>query len=386
MTMGDILFDDLSMFPRYNALIARIGIPWYNVPGNHELNFEADTDQDSLETFKRFFGPSYYAFEYADALFVVLDNIEYKGNGEADPGDVRGSGGYDASISQNQLRWLKQELVHVDKDRLVVIATHAPLGSESGIYETRNREQLFQLLAGRPNLYSVAGHTHTTDHVYFGEKDGFSGPGTFHHHVLAAVSGSWWSGPFDERGVAISDQRDGTPKGYHVLEVEGTDMAVRYKGSGRPIGEQMRIMFDVAHHGLRPDGIRDFKAGALLDGRMTSNEIAAASILVNLFDGGPKSKVSYKVGDGQYRSMKRVLRKDPFIVEQFNRHRESKKSWVEARPSTHLFEADLDDTLGAGTYTVTVRAVDEFGRVHHGHTVLEIFGGMAGSEAGMAYP
>ena len=163
-------------------------------------------------------------------------------------------------------------------------------------------------------------------------------------------------------------------------------MAVRYKGSGRPIGEQMRIMFDVAHHGLRPDGIRDFKAGALLDGRMTSDEIAAASILVNLFDGGPKSKVSYKVGDGQYRSMKRVLRKDPFIVEQFNRHRESKKSWVEARPSTHLFEADLDDTLGAGTYTVTVRAVDEFGRVHHGHTVLEIFGGMAGSEAGMAYP
>ena len=59
---------------------------------------------------------------------------------------------------------------------------------------------------------------------------------------------------------------------------------------------------------------------------------------------------------------------------------------MEARPSTHLFEADLDDTLGAGTYTVTVRAVDEFGRVHHGHTVLEIFGGMAGSEAGMAYP
>ena len=386
MTMGDILFDDLSMFPRYNALIAQIGIPWYNVPGNHELNFEAESDEDSLETFKRFFGPPYYAFEYADAYFVVLDNIEYKGHGEADPGDVRGSGGYEASISRNQLRWLEQELAHVDENRLVVIATHAPLGSESGIYETRNRERLFRLLAGRPNLYSVAGHTHTTDHVYFGEKDGFSGPGTFHHHVLAAVSGSWWSGPFDERGIAISDQRDGTPSGYHVLEVEGTDMAVRYKGSGRPVGEQMRIMFDVAHHGLRADGIRDYKEGVLLDGRMTSDEVAAASILVNLFDGGPKSEMAYKIDDGQYRPMKRVLRKDPFIIEQFNRHRESKKSWVEARPSTHLFEADLDDSLKAGTYTVTVRAVDEFGRVHHGHTVLEILGGMAGSDAGMAYP
>jgi len=30
--------------------------------------------------------------------------------------------------------------------------------------------------------------------------------------------------------------------------------------------------------------------------------------------------------------------------------------------------------------------VDEFGRVHHGHAVLEVSGGSAGSEAGMAYP
>ena len=45
MTMGDILYDDLSMFPRYNALIAQIGIPWYNVPGNHEINFEAKNDK-----------------------------------------------------------------------------------------------------------------------------------------------------------------------------------------------------------------------------------------------------------------------------------------------------------------------------------------------------
>lgn len=385
MTMGDILFDDLSMFPRYNALIAQIGVPWYNVPGNHEINFDATDDEYSLETFKRFFGPPYYAFEYADALFVVLDNIEYKGNGEADPGDVRGNGGYEASLTQHQLQWLENELSHVDQDRLVFIATHAPLGSESGSYATKNRERLFELLAGRPNLYSVAGHTHTTDHVYFGEEEGFSGPGTFHHHVLATVSGSWWSGPFDERGVAISDQRDGTPNGYHILEVDGEDLAVRFKGAGKPADYQMRIMFDVAHHQLRADGVRDFRMGELLDGRMSSDEVAAAAILVNLFDGGPRSEVSYRIGDGEYQPLKRVLRKDPYIIEQFNRHRDVKKSWVEARASTHIFEADLDDSIGPGTHTVTVRAVDEFGRVHHGHAILEITGGMAGSESGTAY-
>ena len=386
VAQGFFTFDDLSVIPRLNRLIAQLDIPWYNVPGNHELNFEAADDQHSLETFKRFFGPPYYAFEYADALVVVLDNIEYKGNGEADPGDVRGSGGYEASLSTRQLRWLQRELAHVDQDRLVVIATHAPLGSENGTYATKNRERLFKMLSGRPNLYSVAGHTHTTDHVYFGKEDGFSGPGTFHHHVLATVSGAWWSGPFDERGIAISNQRDGTPNGYHILEVDGTDMAVRFKGAGKPADYQMRIIFDVAHHQLRADGLRDFASGQLLDGSMSIDEVPAATILVNLFDGGPKSKVSYRIGDGPYQPLVRVLRKDPYMLEQYNRHRDTKKSWVEATLSTHLFSGDLDDTLSVGTHTVTVRAEDEFGRVHHGHAVLEITTGADANVGDLVYP
>ena len=386
MTMGDILFDDLSMFPRFNALIAQIGVPWYNVPGNHEINFEATDDRHSLETFKRFFGPPYYAFEYADALIVVLDNIEYNGNGEADPGNVRGNGGYEASLSRAQLNWLERELEYVDKDRLVFIATHAPLGNEAGTYSTANRERLFKLLSGRPNLYSVAGHTHTTDHVYFGEDQGFDGPGTFHHHVLATVSGSWWSGPFDERGIAVSDQRDGTPNGYHILEVDGTDLAVRFKGAGKPADFQMRIIFDVAHHQLDANGLRDFKHGQLLDGRMSIDEVPAASIIVNLFDGGPKSEVAYRVNAGEYLPLTRTIRQDPYMLEQFNRHRDTKKSWVEATPSTHLFEGDLDDGLAVGTHTVTVRAKDEFGRVHHGHAVLEITAGASSLEPPLTYP
>ena len=386
ITLGDILYDDLSMFPRYNALIAQIGIPWYNVPGNHELNFEADSDEHSLETFKKFFGPPYYAFEYADALFVVLDNIDYQGNGEADPSDARGDGGYEARISKRQLRWLEKELEHVDKDRLVFVATHVPLGSEVTSSATDNRRGLFQLLSGRPNLYSVAGHTHTNNHLYFGEEDGFDGPGTFHHHVLATVSGSWWSGPFDERGVAISDQRDGTPNGYHILEVDSTDLVVRYKGAGKPADQQMRIRFDVTHHQLEANGMRDFRAGQLLDGRMSQDELAAASIMVNLFDGGPKSQVSYRVNDGVYRPLERNLRKDPYMLEQFVRHASDKKSFVQATVSTHLFEADLDADLPPGVHTVTVRAADEFGRIHHGHAILEIIAGFADSEVGVQYP
>lgn len=377
MTMGDILFDDMSLFPRFNALIAQIGVPWYNVPGNHELNLKAPDDRYSLETFKRYFGPPYYAFEVGDALFVVLDNIFYKGNGESDPGDVRGNGGYEARISKAQLTWLKNELRHVDQDRLIFLAMHSPLRTYSGPPDrpganTVNRRALFALLEGRPNLYAVAGHTHTTEHHYFGPEDGFDGPGEFHHHVLATVSGSWWSGPFDARGIPVAEQWDGTPNGYHLLSIDGTNLSVRYKAAGKPADYQMRIVFDVAHHGLRGDGLRDFRTGELFDSRMSVDEVAAAEIVVNLFDGGPRSRVAFAVGDGEFHPMQRVARADPHTNELMIRNADTKKSWVNAIPSSHLFTADLPDELAAGTYTVTVRAVDEFGRTHHGHRVLEI--------------
>ena len=378
MTLGDIMFDDLSLFPRFNALVARIGIPWYNVPGNHELNFEAVDDRHSLETFKRFFGPPYYSFEYGDALFVVLDNIEYRGGGASDPGDVRGNGGYIANLGERQLRWLKQELSHVPREKLVFLAMHAPLETYSSPQSkgtnTQDRAALFELLAGRPNLYSVAGHTHTTEHHYFDSEDGFAGPGTFHHHVLATVSGSWWSGPFDERGIPTSIQRDGTPNGYHLLEVDGAHAALRFRAAGKPVDYQMRISFDVAHHGLSPDAYRDFRSGELFDGRLNKDAVPAAEILVNLFDGGPRSEVAFQVDDGPLLPMARVSRADPHVLESFSRHAESKKSWVEALPSSHLWSADLPDQLGPGTYTITIRAEDEFGRVHHAHTVLEVTG------------
>ena len=70
--------------------------------------------------------------------------------------------------------------------------------------------------------------------------------------------------------------------------------------------------------------------------------------------------------------MSRVVRVDPHTNELLIRNAATKKSWVNAIPSSHLFAADLPDDLGPGTYTVTVRAVDEFGRTHHGHRVLEI--------------
>jgi hypothetical protein len=389
MTLGDILFDDLSLFPRYNSVIAQIGIPWYNVPGNHEMNLLATDDRYALETFKSFYGPPYYAFEYADAVFFVLDNIDYQGSGEVDPADLRGTGGYVARITEDQLAWFEAELAHVPQDALVFLAMHSPLEtyvSDAPGVTTQNRRELFRLLSGRRHLYAVAGHTHTTEHRYFDEDDGFSGPEPFHHHVLTTVSGSWWSGPLDERGIPVTEQRDGTPNGYHVLEVDGVNLKVRYKAASRPADYQMRILFDVSHHAPGGDVSRDYRPGELLDGRLTVDEVPAADVYVNLFDGGPRSKVDLTVDGRPPVPMERVFRVDPSTDELFRRNASTVKPWVEAQPSSHLFVADLPDDLGPGTYTVTIRAVDEFGQVHHGHRVLEILGSSAAPSTPVRYP
>ena len=43
-------------------------------------------------------------------------------------------------------------------------------------------------------------------------------------------------------------------------------------------------------------------------------------------------------------------------------------------------------TFPPGVHAITVQAEDEFGRLHHGHTVLEIVPGFEGSETGNKYP
>ncbi len=383
MTMGDIMFDDLSLYPRFNRVISRIGVPWYNVPGNHEIDYSSLDDRYSLETFKRWFGPTYYAFENANVLFVVLDDIEYNGRSDAEyPAGLRAGGTFVSRISPDQLTWLANELRQLPDDKLVFLTMHSPLKTNTGEAErpeanVMNRRELFDVLRGRSKVYSVAGHTHMAEHLYFGAEDGWHGVNDLHHQILATVSGSWWSGPIDAAGIPVSDLRDGTPRGYHVLDVDGTSVRVRYKAVGRPDDYQMRILFDVWHNATRPDIYRDFRPGELFDGRLGVDEVPSTALVVNLFDGGPRSVVEYAIDEGAWQPMQRRVAPDPYVVEAFARHRESIKPWVQAVPSTHLFLADLPDSIAPGTYTVRVRATDEFGARHLGTRVLEVMGSSA---------
>ncbi len=297
VTVGDMLFDDLSLYPRYNALIGTLGLPWYNVGGNHDLNFEAPDRRYSRETYKRVFGPNYYAFCYADAVFVMLDDVDYLGPDRSKP---NGSGKYRGRLDPAQLDFVRNLLAHVPDDKLIVVATHIPLRTylDNEPYQNlTNRDDLFKLLAGRRYTLSLSGHTHTTEHHYFGEADGWLSPVPHHHHVLTALSGSWWSGPYDHRGVAVADSRDGTPNGFHVLSVDGNSYTSRFVPAKEPDVRQIRVsVHSHAHDEMR----RDYRQGALAQPRISALAAPSSTVVANVFDGGPATKVTLHLGARPY--------------------------------------------------------------------------------------
>ena len=214
---------------------------------------------------------------------------------------------------------------------------------------------------------------HLSEHFYFDADDGFSGAMPLHLHTLSAVSGSWWSGPLDERGIPISYQRDGSPRGYYLKEVDGNRAVVRFKAAGKPASHQMRITLDTGFPRHRLGIRRDYRHGELLGNRIDVAQVYSTQVLVNLFDGGPMSSVEYTLGDGSPTPMERTVRTDPFVEELFQRASDTFKPWIEVRPCTHLWAAPLPEDLPPGVHTITVRAYDDYGQEHMAHKIFEVY-------------
>ncbi len=373
MTTGDIMFDDLSLYPRLNRIIAQIGLPWFNIGGNHDLNYEAPNAKYSRETFKRTYGPNYYAFEYGGALFLMLDNVNYLGFDASRP---YGAGKFEGRIGERQLAFIGGVLKEWPRDKLVVTCMHIPLQTyldpKNPATNTADRDAFLNHLVGRQNTVSFSGHMHTTEHHYFGADDGFAGPGQHHHHVLTAVSGSWWSGPYDHRGVAVADSRDGSPNGFHVLSVDGQNYTTRFQSANEPHSRQMRIVLESEFHRDRKELYNEFRMGELLSSPLSLDRAFATNLIVNFFDGGPRTSVEYRIGGRAPIKMERVVRADPFVEEVFARNEAVKKPWVKAELSSHIWSARLPGDLQASTHCIAVRVVDEYGREHHDHLVLEV--------------
>ena len=99
LSLGDLVGNDLDLFNPYIKAVKQVGIPWYNLLGNHDINFDVESDTLSDETYEAHFGPANYAFNYGKVHFLVLDDVLYP--------DPRDGKGYWGGFREDQFQFIE---------------------------------------------------------------------------------------------------------------------------------------------------------------------------------------------------------------------------------------------------------------------------------------
>ena len=347
VTLGDVLFDDLSLFDSFNRTISQIGIPWYNVLGNHDINYASEDDELSDETWERVYGPPYYSFDYGPVHFIAVDDVHWMRDGNRKL--------YKTGLSEDQLAFIQNDLKFVPQDRLVVAMMHIPLVKSTPWIEPR-REQLLRILETREHCISLAGHTHHHEHVLMSSADGWKGTRPHHHIINVTVCGAWWSGKPDEHGIPHTMCADGTPNGYTIMHFDGTKYLLDYKAARRDQAEQMRIT--APEFTVIGDNAQEFRA--------------------NVFNAIPGAVVEWRIGDGEWLPMTKCEGEpDPLFKALFDEEQPLKDSlpWrklASPMPCPHLWKAKLANINSPGTHRIQVRATNPNGQVLEGDRIIRV--------------
>ncbi|MCM1449805.1 MAG: calcineurin-like phosphoesterase family protein [Clostridiales bacterium] len=222
--VGDIvgqINEGEHFFPWMIEDIAKCGFPYFYVCGNHDIEMDVPTNEQSRKSFNSYFGPTYYSFNRGKVHYVVLDDVFWMGRYYA---------GY---LTQQQLDWLKQDLALVPEGSTVIVSMHIPCysrqarhgewGKESYHKVLSNRQELFKML--KPyNAHLMTGHEHYNENYILADN--------LYEHCHAPLSTLFWCAPW---------AMDGTPGGYAVYEIKGDKLNWYYKSVGRPKDYQFEL-------------------------------------------------------------------------------------------------------------------------------------------------
>lgn len=262
LTLGDMTWDlywysNSYYFPQYlntvNSQIKNLQI--FHTMGNHDNDFQTRSDYDAAVKYVDQICPTYYSFNIGKVHYVVMDDIDCSSY------DGSTSRNYVMSLSAEQLDWLAKDLSHVAKTTPVVVAMHAQVfyPTTSGFkidHDQVNTLRLFDILDGYTVRF-VTGHTHKLFNVTPDAPivDGHN----FREYNSGSVCASWWWSGNLTPGIHIGT--DGTPGGYGIWDVTGTDFQCLYKSTGWPEEYQFRsydlnnVHFSMADVPLMPSDI-----------------------------------------------------------------------------------------------------------------------------------
>jgi len=349
ISMGDLVGDNLDLHQPYKEAMRQLNLPWYNVMGNHDMNFDVTADSLSDETFEKNFGPNTYSFNYGNAHFIILDNILYP--------NPRTGKGYLGGFRPDQLDFVENDLKFVPKDKLIVLSFHIPLKHEnSDIFRNEDRQRLFDILAPFKHTLSMSAHTHFQEQNFYGKEEGWKQDKPHHEYNVGTTSGDWYSGSTNAQGVPNSMMRDGTPKGYAFLTVDGNSYSFDYKVAGETNAYQIKIIAPTV---------------------LAAKEAQRYAVSANFFMGTAGDKVECRFDNGPWKEMSFVNTPDPAYQYEVLKFDNATSLMDGRRPSTavnssHLWQMQIPNKLAVGKHTIEVRATDRYGKTHTQKSTIDI--------------
>lgn len=369
LTLGDMTWDlywysNSYYFPQYlntvNSQIKNLQI--FHTMGNHDNDFQTRSDYDAAVKYVDQICPTYYSFNIGKVHYVVMDDIDCSSyNGST-------SRNYVKSLSAEQLDWLAKDLSHVAKTTPVVVAMHAQVfyPTTSGFkidHDQVNTLRLFDILDGYTVRF-VTGHTHKLFNVTPDAPivDGHN----FREYNSGSVCASWWWSGNLTPGIHIGT--DGTPGGYGIWDVTGTDFQCLYKSTGWPEEYQFRsydlnnVHFSMADVPLMPSDISASVKNAYMQYVNAYPQNNDNEVLINIWNWN--SDWTLSVVDEKRKTLPytEVWAYDPLhiaalSVKRFNNAKLTQTPSFITDKFTHFFKVKADD---ADTdLVITVK--DEFG-------------------------
>ncbi len=229
LTGGDLVMDALdqsygrvdSLYNLYKEVSGHLDMPVYNTVGNHEV-YGWHRDEEGIEEHPEFgkkmfetrMGERFYSFDHKGWHFIVLDAI-YRGE----------EGHYIGKIDQEQINWLKSDLLKVDSQTPIAMSVHIPFitsstqltqgslaaNTEGGVIS--NSLEVLSLFLEHNLRLVLQGHLHFLEDIYVQNQ--------VHFITAGAVCGRWWS-----------NQPENLPEGFILLHLRGEKVDWEYVDYG----------------------------------------------------------------------------------------------------------------------------------------------------------